>query len=480
MAENIWVRGWRGAVGILFGGEISRRVQSAVKAIDRATDMRLGSGHDRENFDYDRLEMLRDVLEAWRVNPLARRIVSLTTEYVVGDIKISCEHKATNDFLQAWWYHRLNRLDIRLMEWCDELTRSGNLFPLISTDAAGMSYLRAIPAYDGEAWGIEEIETADNDVEQELKYICVQTVDVNDKIEYKGYVHGQGGSGEGKFERVMLHYAVNRPIGAKWGESDLGPLARWMKRYSTWLEDRVRLNRFRNIFLFVVRRKFKNDPEREAYEAQLNAHPPNPGSIKVLNSDDDETWDVVSPKLASIEANQDGLTLKKMIAVGAALPMHFLSEPESATRTTAIQAGSPTYRHFESRQKYFLWMVEDIARVVVERRKTVDRRVRTDFKIIVEGGDVSARDNAGLAIAAERVVRGFSELRNRELIDDKEYLRMIYKFAGEIVDLDEILKNGVEAGPPKWYGGTTAGGDSSPGDSVSIDVDTGEVDVEGD
>jgi len=39
------------------------------------------------------------------------------------------------------------------------------------------------------------------------------------------------------FSPVILHYAVNRPVGAKWGESDLGPLLKWLARYSSWLED---------------------------------------------------------------------------------------------------------------------------------------------------------------------------------------------------------------------------------------------------
>jgi hypothetical protein len=37
-------------------------------------------------------------------------------------------------------------------------------------------------------------------------------------------------------------YAVNRPIGALRGESDLAPILPWMQRYSRWLEDRVRLS----------------------------------------------------------------------------------------------------------------------------------------------------------------------------------------------------------------------------------------------
>ena len=49
-------------------------------------------------------------------------------------------------FLNHFWEHRFNRMSIRCTEWCDELTRTGNLFVLVSTDAAGMSYVRAVPA----------------------------------------------------------------------------------------------------------------------------------------------------------------------------------------------------------------------------------------------------------------------------------------------------------------------------------------------
>ncbi len=46
---------------------------------------------------------------------------------------------------------------IRMVELCDELTRSGNLFLLISTDRVGMSYLRVVPAAD-----IDRIDSAEN------------------------------------------------------------------------------------------------------------------------------------------------------------------------------------------------------------------------------------------------------------------------------------------------------------------------------
>ena len=42
------------------------------------------SQSDRDRFTYDREEIHSQSLEAWRVNPLARRIVELTTQYIVG------------------------------------------------------------------------------------------------------------------------------------------------------------------------------------------------------------------------------------------------------------------------------------------------------------------------------------------------------------------------------------------------------------
>lgn len=124
---------------------------------------------ERDRLPYDREDGLRMALEAWRVNPLARRVVSLTTQYVVGGgLRLRADSPLSHDFLQEWWRHRLNQLSMRVYEWCDELTRSGELFLLISTDAAGMSYVRAVPAGQ-----IRDVQAAENDLQQEIGYAQV-------------------------------------------------------------------------------------------------------------------------------------------------------------------------------------------------------------------------------------------------------------------------------------------------------------------
>jgi hypothetical protein len=245
----------------------------------------------------------------------------------------------------------------------------------------------------------------------------------------------------------MVQYAVNRPVGGQHGESDLGPLLRWLTRYDGWLEDRVRLNRYRQAFMYILTGTWENETARKKKQAEINADPPPPGSTLV--TDKSETWGVLNPQLASFEAGEDGLAIKKHIATGAGIPLHFVAEPEGETRTTAAASGSPTFRHYEQRQLYFLSFVKDILNIVRRRGIEAKRRLSTTADIVMRGGDISGRDNAALALAASQIVASFAVIRDRGLIDDAELLRLSYRFAGELVDVEEMLERGRQAPMPR-------------------------------
>lgn len=451
-----------------FAPLVAKQVRRALSAAtETETSFTVGSRSgdaltDRQT--YDREEILRQALEAWRLNPLARRIVGLTSQYVVGGgIVCSSPHKAAADFLRAFWEHPLNRMEVRAYEWCDELTRSGNLFVLLTTDTAGMSYVRAVPSAQ-----VKHIVSRPNDLDQETAYEMQPRWSENQPETWPAYnPRADTLNAEGGFNPVMLHYAVNRPVGAQWGESDLAPVLRWLSRYAAWLEDRARLNRFRTAFLYLVHAKFSSEAERRARQSALNAAPPSPGSILV--TDENEHWEAVHPRLESDDAGQDGLALKKMLAAGAGIPMHFLAEPEGSTRTTAEAAGGPTYRHFEQRQRFFLWLLRDVLRVVVNRRSLVDGRIPRKAEITLHGADISARDNVALAMAAANICTVLRAARDRGLIDDAEFLRLLYRFSGESVDVEEMLARGKAAGtcPPST-------GEPSTAQPVKIDPLNGE------
>ena len=435
----------------LFSGEITRQVQARLSSawVENESTFTLASRgwnvSQRDRFDSDRESILRDSLEAWRLNPLARRIVGLTTQYVVGGgISIGCKHEHTHKFVQDFWNHRLNRMTVRAYELCDELTRTGNLFILLSTDAGGMSYIRAVPATD-----IDRIEAASNDIEQPVKFWPKAGIDTLDPQPYPAYDEDQDQpSPDGSFQTIMLHYTINRPVGGQWGESDLAPILKWLARYSNWLEDRARLNRFRNSFVWVVKARFASEVERAARQSLLAINPPQPGSILVV--DESETWEALSPKLEASDASTDGLALKKMIASGSGVPMHFLAEPESSTRSTAEAAGGPTFRHFEQRQNYFMWIVSDLLKIAMTRRSLVDHSISKKAVLEVRGADISARDNVALSMAGQNIINMLTDLRSRVLITDDEYLRLAYRFAGEIVDVENMVEQARAQGPAKF------------------------------
>ena len=431
-------------LGRMFDPLIEKRVQQSLREVEQYFTVGTHSHGERtpyDRFGYDRQKVLRESLKAWRENPLARRIVELTSQYVVGSgLTLTCEHAQSEAFLRAWWHHRLNNIGMRAYEWCDELTRSGNLFLLVSTDAGGMCYVRAIPTAE-----VEAIECAPNDLTQE-RVIVQRAADAGGAPQrWRVYQANEDRrDAQGGFPVAALHYAVNRPVGAKWGESDLAPLVRWLRRYANWLENRVRLNYFRQLFLFIVRGQFRNETERRARETALNTQPPSPGSILVTG--EGEEWGVLAPSLDSFEAGQDGLAVKKMVAAGAGLPMHFLAEPEGAARTTAEASGGPTYRRFEQRQRYFLWVMEDLARVVLQRRAQVDPAVKADAPLRVRGADLTAKDNHALARASSSVVKTWLGLWERGLVGDRELLRLAYRFVGEgDAEIDGVLDEGRRA-----------------------------------
>lgn len=423
---------------------IDKQVRLALSHAETDASFLVGSRFGEtltDRYPYDREELQRQALEAWRVNPLARRIVGLTSQYVVGGgISYSSPHSSTASFLRNFWEHPLNRLPIRLYEWCDELTRSGNLFLLVTTDAAGMSYVRAIPAAQ-----VKKIISRPNDLDQETAYEMMPLRSEDHLTTWPAYdPRSDSLNTDGSFKAVMLHYAINRPVGAQWGESDLAPVLRWLSRYAAWLEDRARLNRFRTAFLYIVHAKFSSEAERRARQSALNTAPPSPGSILV--TDENESWEALHPRLESDDAGQDGLALKKMLAAGAGIPLHFLAEPEGSTRTTAEAAGGPTYRHFEQRQRFFTWLLGDLLHTVVNRRAQVDGHISRRAEITLSGADISARDNVSLAMAASNINQVLQEIRNRGLIDDAKYLRLIYRFCGESADVEEMLLRGRQAG----------------------------------
>jgi len=385
----------------LFASEMDERVQEALKAVDdrfwrSATD---GQGATRPWYEL-RAELERIAVVA-RINPLAARLVGMTTDFVIGAGATVRGHPWALEF----WNEPLNRLDMRVYRWCDELTRSGELFIVLSRNpASGMSYCREIPAVQ-----IDQIETDPDDLERELRYhqltadpegrwwtgkdeggrMKEESPHPSPRLPHSGAsplpIPGEGAIHPSSFiihpseDQIMLHYAINKRVGEVRGASDLAQIVTWLERYDTWLEDRVRINRYKGAYLWQVKIEGALPGQLEAKRAQYSRVP---ASGSIIVTDGHETWTAVQPSIAADDVEADGKAIRLMIAAGSGVPLHFLAEGESATRATAREMGTATYRHFAHRQHVFSTMIEDIIHVAARRAGLGEIEVAVAFESV--------------------------------------------------------------------------------------------------
>ncbi len=135
--SNWWQR-WRGRRAALAGEATADLRETAAGWTGLPA---LGTA-DRTDGSWQR--QYDEALAAWRENPYAKRAVDIITDYTVGDGLRPEAPGEIGRFVDAFWSHPQNRLETRLPELMDELSRAGDLFLVLFRNAAdGMSYVRA-------------------------------------------------------------------------------------------------------------------------------------------------------------------------------------------------------------------------------------------------------------------------------------------------------------------------------------------------
>lgn len=408
---------------LFFGDVIERRVREASLAEEDRLWRSISSAVGTRDLNYRELvDQINDSAEAYRVNPLAYRIVELTTDFVLGrGMRVVSPDRDVQAFVEGFWSHPMNRMATRQFELCTELSLSGELFVTFHTNRYdGMSYVRMIPAVS-----IDRIETNPNDVEDERRFHRVGMVPaVVEGIDWKGRIEG---GLEGKWWDVAdcRHFAINRLVGAVRGQGDLVPMLPWLRRYKDWLTDRVRINKFKGAFLWDVELKGADRAGVVKRQAEL-ASPPSPGSVIVHN--EKEVWRAVQPMIDAQAVEPDGKAMRLMVAAGAGVPLHFLAEGESATRATAKEMGGPTLRHYERRQLYFGYLLCDVVRTAIERSGRFKGR-----EIVLEAKheDLYTEDNLRIAQSARLIADALGVAVEKGWLEDGEARKVFERFCAE-------------------------------------------------
>ena len=374
-----------------------------------------------------------DARDAWRKNPLARRLIGLITSYTVGNgITLSSEKRDLHRFLMEFW--QVNEMELRVDEWSDELARAGELFPVLFTNPiTGMSRVRVIPSSM-----IRAIDFDGEDYELERRYEEVPLPGMEPRW-WSGI--GTPGMLEKDAPPLMLHYAVNRPVGAVRGESDLASILPWLRRYNRWLEDRVRLNAAMRAFLWIVKVPARLRPALE----ERYRTPPEAGSV-IIAEEGAESWEAVTPKIGASDAEKDGRAIRWMIVAGGpGTALLDLGEGEDSNLASGQAMAEQRRRFLRRRQSYLVWMLSDLVFMAYERwRASGTNRQRASMSdIIAAAPDISPEDNQALATAASALttsVEGMARVIGSGETFKAMALRLFVKFLGETIGEAEAKK----------------------------------------
>jgi len=384
-----------------------------------------------------------DSLEAWRKNPIARRIVGIISDYVLGDgITIESKNTRLQRFIEAFWSHPENNIELRLESMCDELTRAGDLFPVLFTEeATGIPIVRFIPKDS-----ITEIITAENDWETELEYIQPMVMGIPKT--WLSPKHPDAGG------TIMLHYKINPVIGALTGEGDLDAIIPWLQRYSRLLEDRVQIHWAARVFLWFVK-----VPASKVQE-KIKQYATAPPSGSVIVHEEGEEWTMETPNLQARDAKSDLDAVRTMIRAANGFPPHWMAESGTSTLAEAKAMQAAPERHLRRRQNYFVWVLTDLTHqaFLLATRSGKWQPISTqNYKklYITNTPDISREDNGALATAGKDLAAALqtaaSQLPGPSRTFAARVLTLIHKFIGEelpAADKDKIIEEAF-TNPPK-------------------------------
>ncbi len=384
------------------------------------------------------LELHNACYEAYNANPLAFAIIEMTTSFVLGKgVTIAATHPSVQNVLQEFWHDPDNHMETRIYALCTELSLYGEQFIrfYVNTIDGSVKIRQVDPSI------IDQIETDPDDIETVIRFhrrpIGPSATQPGDSapttsLEQSNFEGEWFASGS-----EMVQFCINKVSNAKRGKSDLATLLPWLRRYKDWLTDRVRINKYKGAFLWDVQLL---GADRKAIDRKKMEYstPPEPGSVIIHN--EAEKWSAVKPEINANEAAEDGRALKLMIAVGAQVPEHYLSDGSNGNRATAAEMGLPTLLKFQRRQYVMRFLLRTILdRVIREACKARRLAADIDMRYDIIFPEIDVDDHQVLASSMQLLVSALTTAKQQGWVSDETAMRLLFQFADEEVDIHEEL-----------------------------------------
>lgn len=332
-----------------------------------------GNQFFKQQYFHDMLQTFAYAYEAWNHNPVAKRIVNILKQYVIGrGVKLSTR----NDEIQNAWddFDEEFGLLRHLRLWMVERIIYGELM------------LDKTNWHTIDPSSIWEIVHVPEDVEQQLYYFQAFLSDYQMFVGYK--VPGAPGSEKVptvKFQinqipaEQVLHLRGECVSNEKRGRSVLFPILGWLKRYKDLMTAEVIQKQLQACFIWDD--TITGDDADVLAHASQYAGMPVPGSVFAHNDRVKRTAVEVSKGGNSSGGGMIGEAILAFIATAIGLPKEFLNVvgQGGGSRATALVGSEPFTKVVDELQTEFNLLLHEIAKTELPRRGVMYDKSQIEF-----------------------------------------------------------------------------------------------------
>ena len=316
---------------------------------------RLGGDVDRSLPNYTQDRVVEIVYYLWKSNPLARRIIEVSVDYVVGDgMTIRAVDPKVQAVIDAFTDDPVNQFYRKIRDKVRFLTLFGEqVYPVAVNSANGrvrLGYLDpamidAVVLDQNNAEIVDSVMMRSTDGEGRK----LAAVKLNDETGYR--------------EGECFYWAINRPPNAQRGTSDLLSAVDWLSALDSYLLSTVDRVQLQNQLVWSVEVQGADGKFLADYVSKIGNI--KPGSVRAHN--EKTKWTALSPEIDGRDIAEVGRMLKSWIGVAVGLPPHWIGEPGDSNRATAEESSMPITRSLKSRQEELRWMIREMIEFVIDQ-----------------------------------------------------------------------------------------------------------------
>lgn len=365
-------------------------------------------------------------------NPIAHRIIEIITNFVVGDgFTYTATNPKVQEVLEQFWMDFDNNLDMAIPDNVSELSLYGeNCFPVWVNPVDGsvkLSYLdpsnivKITKNKKNPRWADTVVWKA----KYAAKENSLKIIQVDRNSRSKNY---------GKLVGEAFYFAINKPISATRGRSDLLSLADWIDGYDQFLFARLERAFLLNTFIWDITAEGLNKEELEEFVKNIPI--PKPGSIRAHN--EKITWQAISPKLEGEDASNEARLFRNQILGGIGFPEHWFAEGSGTTRATAMEMGIPTIKKLIARQKVVKHQYTFMCQFAIDQAViagTLDEKTDKTFK--VNAPSIFTKDTKGIADSLNQFADSLIKAVKAKWINNNEAANA-YKLLVNQAGVDEM------------------------------------------